>query len=329
MRVLVTGAAGFIGSSLCEGLLARGDEVIGVDNFNAYYDPEIKRGNVVEVRTNAERLGARFQVEEADIDDQGAIDRLFSDPATRPDAVCHLAAWAGVRPSIESPLRYASTNVVATTRLLEACRAGGIRPFVFASSSSVYGARKKVPFHEEDPVDDPISPYAATKKAGELLGHTYAHLHGTRFVGLRFFTVYGPRQRPEMAIHMFARRIMNGEPIRLFGDGSSSRDYTYIDDIVDGVMAAIDRASSVDGYRIYNLGCGRTTKLSELVALIEDAVGRKASIEWLPDQPGDVPRTYASIDRARAELGYAPETPPAVGVPKLVEWLRARGLERR
>lgn len=326
MRVLVTGAAGFIGSSVSEALVARGDEVVGLDDFNPYYDPAIKRGNVEEVKRAPG--GERFRMIEADLRNPDAVDRVFGDPGTRPDVVCHLAAWAGVRPSIRDPVLYSDVNVTGTTRLLEKCRELGIRPFVFASSSSVYGARTKVPFHEDDRVDDPISPYAATKKAGELIGYTYQHLHGIRFVGLRFFTVYGPRQRPEMAIHAFARRILDGEPIRMFGDGSTSRDYTYIDDIVTGVVASIDRAATTDGYRIYNLGCGRTTRLGDLVQLIEEAVGKPANIERLPEQPGDVPTTFASVDRARVELGYAPTTPPAEGIPRFAGWLKKRGLSR-
>lgn len=329
MRVLVTGAAGFIGSAVSEGLLARGDEVVGLDNFNRYYDPSIKEGNVEEVRQAAARAprgGDGFRLIRGDLLDGPLIRGLFEDASTRPDVVCHLAAWAGVRPSIADPVLYASVNVEGTTRLLQLCIEFGITPFVFASSSSVYGARTQVPFHEDDRVDDPISPYAATKKAGELIGYTFHHLHGTRFVGLRFFTVYGPKQRPEMAIHLFARRIMRGEPIKMFGDGSSSRDYTFIDDIVRGVIASIDRAHGQDGYRIYNLGCGRTTQLKDLVELIEAAAGKKAVIERYPDQPGDVPTTFASVERARTELGYAPETPPSEGIPRFVEWLRRRGL---
>lgn len=324
MRVLITGAAGFIGSSVARGLLARGDEVVGLDNFNPYYDPAIKRGNVEEVRASAK--GTQFRMVEGDLLDPAVVDAVFDGPDVRPDVVCHLAAWAGVRPSIQQPVLYSDVNVTGTTRLLEKSNQLGITPFVFASSSSVYGARTQVPFREDDRVDDPISPYAATKKAGELIGHTYHHLHGTRFIGLRFFTVYGPRQRPEMAIHQFARKILDGKPITLFGDGSTSRDYTYIDDIVAGVIASIDRAATTDGYRIYNLGCGRTTKLGDLVHLIEDAVGKKAVIEWMPEQPGDVPTTFASVDRAREELGFRPETPPEVGIPRFADWLRARGL---
>jgi UDP-glucuronate 4-epimerase len=246
----------------------------------------------------------------------------------RPDAICHLAAWAGVRPSIQRPLVYQSNNVEGTIRLLELAREYGVKPFVFASSSSVYGARTKVPFHEDDRVDDPISPYAATKKAGELLGYTYHHLFDTHFTALRFFTVYGPRQRPEMAIHLFTQQVADGVPLRFHGDGKSSRDYTYIDDCVKGVIAAIDRSVRVPGYRVYNLGCSSTTSLGDLVAFIEKAVGKKAILARVPDQPGDVPLTYASIDRARQELGYDPSTPVAVGIPKFVDWFMRRRNER-
>lgn len=324
MRVWVTGAAGFIGSSVSDALVARGDEVIGLDNFNAFYDPAIKEKNVRDVRAAAEGAPGSFRLIRADLVKDASLDALFADPATRPDAICHLAAWAGVRPSIQNPMIYQSTNVEGTLRLLELCRQYGVKGFAFASSSSVYGARKEVPFRETDMVDDPISPYAATKKAGELLGYTYAHLHDIHFVGLRFFTVYGPRQRPEMAIHLFAQRILDGEPIRMHGDGTSSRDYTYIDDIVAGVLGAIDRAYTTPGYRIYNLGNSETTTLASLIAQIEEACGVKAIIEAHPDQPGDVPRTFSDISRAKAELGYDPQTPVREGVPKFVAWLKAR-----
>ncbi len=326
MRVLVTGAAGFIGSSVTQALLQRGDEVVGIDNFNEFYDPAIKEANIREI----ERItGAPLRLVRADIvQDREALRAIFTDEGTRPDAICHLAAWAGVRPSIEKPLVYQSNNVEGTLRLLELAHEFSVKPFVFASSSSVYGARKTVPFSEDDRVDDPISPYAATKKCGELIGYTYHHLHQLHFTGLRFFTVYGPRQRPEMAIHLFARKIMDGEPIRLFGDGSSSRDYTYIDDCVQGVIASIDKTLS-PGYRIYNLGCSETTSLAQLVAQIEEAVGKKAIIERMPNQPGDVPITYANIARAKEELGYDPKTPVSAGIPKFVEWLKQRRAESR
>ena len=309
---------------MSEALLRRGDEVIGVDNFNAFYDPAFKETNVREVEAAAAAGKRYFRLVRADIVTSDALDTLFETPGSRPDVVCHLAAWAGVRPSIVNPMVYQETNVQGTMRLLELCRCHGVRSFVFASSSSVYGARERVPFHEDDPVDDPISPYAATKKAGELFGHTYAHLFGIRFVGLRFFTVYGPRQRPEMAIHLFARRILDEQPIRMFGDGSSSRDYTYIEDITEGVVAAVDRAHTIDGYRIYNLGGSETTTLADLVAHLEVACGVKARVQKHPEQPGDVPRTFADVDRARRELGYAPRTPVPDGIANFVQWLRAR-----
>ena len=319
MRVLLTGAAGFIGSSVAQALLARGDQVLGVDNFNTFYDPSIKERNWSE----ATLAGGDHRLLRLDIRDP-ALQPIFAEASTRPDVVCHLAAWAGVRPSIRDPLTYQANNVEGTVRLLELARHHQVRPFVFASSSSVYGARQQVPFSEEDRVDDPISPYAATKKAGELFGYTYHQLFGTHFTGLRFFTVYGPRQRPEMAIHLFARSILDGTPLSLHGDGSSSRDYTFIDDIVKGVVAAIDRTAKVPGYRIYNLGGSETTSLSELVAQLEQILGKKAVVQRLPDQPGDVPRTYADLTRAKAELGYAPTTTVQQGLLRFCEWLKAR-----
>jgi UDP-glucuronate 4-epimerase len=323
MRVLVTGAAGFIGSSLTEALLARGDFVVGVDNFNTFYDPALKEANIREVEA---RYGSsNFRLVRADIvKDERAMSAIFENDSTRPDVVCHLAAWAGVRPSILDPLCYQQTNIEGTLRLLELARRHRVRPFVFASSSSVYGARRHVPFHEDDRVDDPISPYAATKKAGELFGYTYHHVHGVRFTGLRFFTVYGPRQRPEMAIRLFASRILSGEPLVINGDGSSSRDYTYIDDCVKGVVAAIDLTHREDGYRIYNLGCSDTTTLARLVELLEGAIGKKAVIQHGDDQPGDVPVTYADITRAKVELGYSPSTKVTEGIPRFVAWLMKR-----
>lgn len=325
MRILLTGAAGFIGSSVARALLERGDHVLGVDNFNSFYDPGIKEANVREL----EQLppADRFELVRADILDAEAMEALFSDPARRPELVCHLAAWAGVRPSIEKPLVYQANNVEGTTRLLELARKYGVKPFVFASSSSVYGARDTVPFSEDDRVDDPISPYAATKKAGELIGYTYHHLFDINFIALRFFTVYGPRQRPEMAIHLFCRMIMDGDPIPVFGDGSSSRDYTYIDDCVQGVVAAIDRAYSTPGYRVYNLGNSQTTTLAELIAGIEAELGIAAKIDRQRDKPGDVPRTFADISRAREELGYEPKTSVKKGLAEFVAWLERRRAE--
>jgi UDP-glucuronate 4-epimerase len=323
MRVLVTGVAGFIGSSVTEALLARGDAVVGVDNFNTFYDPGIKEGNIREIE--AHYGSSSFRLVRADIvKDERAMNAIFENEATRPEVICHLAAWAGVRPSILDPLCYQENNVEGTVRLLELARKHRVKPFVFASSSSVYGARRHVPFHEDDRVDDPISPYAASKKAGELFGYTYHHVHGTRFTALRFFTVYGPRQRPEMAIHLFARRILDGEPVVINGDGSSSRDYTYIDDCAKGVLGAIDRTAREDGYRIYNLGCSETTTLNRLVELLQSALGKKAIIRHGEDQPGDVPLTFADITRARAELGYNPATKVTDGIPRFAAWLIGR-----
>ena len=316
----MTGAAGFIGSWVTQRLLARGDEVIGLDNFNDFYDPKIKEGNVAAIKSGP---GAdRFHMVRADIaEDDDTMAALFSDPAHKPDVICHLAAWAGVRPSIATPQKYIQANILGTTKLLDLAVAHAIKPFVFASSSSVYGARKEVPFRETDPVDDPVSPYAATKKAGELIGYTYHHLYQLGFVGLRFFTVYGPRQRPEMAIHLFADKIKKGEAITLFGDGSSSRDYTYIDDIVDGVLASIDLAAKGPCYEIINLGGSETTTLAQLVQVIESALDKQAKIERLPDQPGDVPRTFADVSKAFEKLNYKPQISVEEGVKRFVAWL--------
>ncbi|MEZ5989667.1 MAG: GDP-mannose 4,6-dehydratase [Planctomycetota bacterium] len=320
MRVLVTGGAGFIGSHVCEALLARGDAVRVLDNLDPFYDPAIKRGNLARLEALAREGGAALDVHIGDLRDPAAVGAA----AAGVDAVVHLAALAGVRPSIERPADYWDVNLVGTQRLLDAIAPAGTG-LVFGSSSSVYGGNAKVPFHEDDPVDTPISPYAATKRAGELACRTHHALHGGDVTCLRFFTVYGPRQRPEMAIHMFTRRIRAGEPIPCFGDGGTSRDYTYVSDIVAGVLAALDR---LGGSRLYNLGGSRTTTLRELVGLIAGALGREAVVEALPDQPGDVPRTFADISRAAAELGYAPEVPIEEGVRRFVAWYveaRARG----
>lgn len=311
--VLVTGGAGFIGSHVCEALLARGTPVIAVDNFDEFYEPAVKRRNVAACLA---RPG--FVLVEGDIRDAELIEGLFV--AHRPAAVIHLAARAGVRPSIEKPLLYQDVNVRGTAVLLEAARKHHVKRFLFAGSSSVYGNNEKVPFSETDNVDHPISPYAATKKAGELLCHTYSHLYRLPITCLRFFTVYGPRQRPDLAIHKFARLIEAGRPIPVFGDGSTSRDYTYIDDIVDGVLRALDRCAA---YRIYNLGESRPISLSDLIAALETALGKKAIIDRQPMQPGDVLRTYADVSRACAELGYEPRTPIEVGLERFVAWLRS------
>lgn len=312
MRVLITGAAGFIGSHVTEQLLERGATVLGIDNFNRFYDPAIKRSNIA-----ASLKNTRFTLETADITDAPAMAQIFA--AFKPDRVVHLAAWAGVRPSIEQPALYQKVNIEGTTNLLECCRQSGVKHFVFASSSSVYGDRENVPFCETDNVDNPISPYAATKKAGELLCYTYHHLFDISTHCLRFFTVYGPRQRPEMAIAKFTRLLAAGRPITLFGDGTSSRDYTYIDDIVSGVIASTERC---DGYRVYNLGESKTIELRQLVDVIAGALGVSPSIEWLPMQPGDVQRTFAEISRARSELDYAPQINIEEGVRRYVAWFR-------
>jgi UDP-glucuronate 4-epimerase len=310
--VFVTGAAGFIGSHVCEALLARGDRVIGLDNFDPFYDRRIKERNLAPLSAHTS-----FSFLEGDIRDASTLARWGEgNPA---DALIHLAAKAGVRPSVADPVGYADVNVHGTIRVLDWARERRVPKVLFASSSSVYGGNTKIPFAEDDFVDHPVSPYAATKKAGELLCHTYCHLYGMNVVALRFFTVYGPRQRPEMAIRKFTRRILEGEGIELYGDGSSRRDYTYIDDIVSGVLGAMD---APPGYRVYNLGESATISLSELVALIEKACGKVAVRRFRPPQPGDVPVTYADITRARKEIGYDPRTPIGRGVSRFVEWYR-------
>jgi UDP-glucuronate 4-epimerase len=314
MRVVVTGACGFIGSHVSEALLLRGDDVVGVDNFNAFYDPAIKRGH--------QRLltdkGAR--IVEGDILD-GALMHKTIDGA---DVVVHLAAWAGVRPSIEQPALYQQQNIEGTVKLLDVMRAQTKVPrMVFASSSSVYGGNKKVPFHEDDAVNEPVSPYAATKRAGEILLWTYAHCFGVFSTSLRFFTVYGPRQRPEMAIHKFASLLLAGKPVPQYGDGTTARDYTYIDDIVAGVLAAVDRTTG-DPARIYNLGNSSTITLSALIDAIASAFDVEKKITLLPEQLGDVPLTNADVTRARAGLGYRPQTSIHDGLKKFAAWKRAQ-----
>jgi len=314
MRVLVTGAAGFIGSHVCDRLLASGHTVVGLDNFNDLYDPALKEGNIASAAAHA-----AFELVRGDILDAELLADLFE--RVRPDCVVHLAAWAGVRPSIERPMLYQQVNIEGTLNLLERCRHDGVTRFVFASSSSVYGNRDDVPFRETDNVDFPVSPYAATKKAGELLCATYHHLFGLHVHCLRFFTVYGPRQRPEMAIHKFTRLIDGGQPITMFGDGSSSRDYTYVTDIADGVAASVARC---DGYRIFNLGESKTITLKDLIAAIGAALGKTPIVHELPNQPGDVVRTFADISRAESELGYAPKVGVMEGISRFVAWFRGR-----
>jgi len=316
-RILVTGAAGFIGSHLVERLLARGDEVVGIDNFDPFYSPAEKRRNLSVALANP-----GFRLVEADCAELSALETALDGESF--DVVVHLAAKAGVRPSILDPLGYARANLTGTQAVLELARRRGVSRFVFASSSSVYGNNPKVPFAEDDPVERPISPYAATKRAGELLCHTYHHLHGMGVIALRFFTVYGPRQRPDLAIRKFTTLMLRDEPIPFFGDGSTERDYTWIDDILQGVVAAIDRTARVPGeYAIINLGESRTTSLARLVALIGEALGVEPRLERLPLQPGDVRRTFADVTRARDLLGYEPTTPVEVGIPRFVEWMRA------
>ena len=308
--VLVTGGAGFIGSHLAERLLDDGRRVVVLDNFDEFYDPSIKRRNVAAA---LERPG--YRLVEGDIRDGEALDSVLG--SERFDTVVHLAARAGVRPSIEDPLLCASVNLDGTTRLLEACRRHDIERFIFGSSSSVYGNNPRVPFSEEHPVDHPISPYAATKKSGEVLCHVYHHLYGMHVACLRFFTVYGPRQRPEMAIHKFASALTQGREIQQYGDGSSARDYTYVSDIVDGIVRAIERVS---GYAIWNLGGSRTVTLSELVSGMARRLGVPARIRQLENQPGDVDRTWADISRARRELDWSPGIDIWRGLDLFLEW---------
>jgi len=324
VHVVVTGAAGFIGSHTCERLVAAGHRVTGIDAFDGYlYPAEIKRGNAVELS----RLPAdRFRLITADICDADAMAGAI---ASDVDVVCHLAALAGVRPSLDQPLRYLRTNIEGTGVILERMRALGLRRLVFASSSSVYGVRDFAPgtetvaFREDDPCLAPASPYAATKRMNELQISAYRDLFGIGVFALRFFTVYGPRQRPDMAIAKFVQAISRGAPITLFGDGSSRRDYTFIEDIVSGVVAAIERVDP-GRYEIYNLGGTQTVALQELVEIIERVIGKAAIIERRPLQPGDVPITYANVDRARAALGYTPETSPELGIARYWDWLRSR-----
>lgn len=311
--VLVTGGAGFIGSHLCDALVAAGERVVVIDDFNDFYDPAIKRGHLVAIRD-------RITLIEGDIRDQALVERAFA--AHRIDTVYHLAARAGVRPSIAAPRLYVSTNIDGTLHLLEAARQTGVRQFVFASSSSVYGVNTKVPFAEGDLIQRTISPYAATKLAGEQLCSNYSYLHGLRCICLRFFTVYGPRQRPDLAIARFSRRIVEGKPIDQYGDGSTARDYTYIDDIVAGVLAA--GAYEGSGFEIINLGGSATNTLAQLIATLEEILGRRAQIRLLPDQPGDVPLTYADVSKAGSLLGYHPSTPLRDGLHRYVAWLMAQ-----
>jgi UDP-glucuronate 4-epimerase len=312
MTVLVTGGAGFIGSHVIDQLLGLGHRVVCLDNFDTFYDPNIKRQNIAGAASNA-----GFTLIEGDLRDENTLASIFS--ARQIDAVIHLAARAGVRPSIVDPALYYDVNVRGTMNLLLAMRKAGVKRLVFASSSSVYGNNKKIPFSEADTVDFPISPYAATKKAGELLSYTFHHLDAINVYCLRFFTAYGPRQRPEMAIHKFVRRIMNGEPVTVFGDGGMQRDYTFVGDVAAGVIAALDRVS---GYEIINIGNSQAVSLGDLVSVIERVVGRAAIVHHEPQPPGDVDITFADVHKAHRLLGYSPTTSIEEGVTRFVEWLK-------
>lgn len=314
--VLVTGGAGFIGSNCVKRLLDDNRNVICLDNFNTYYEPAIKRRNISGFLEHD-----NFALFEGDILDVVMLEQIFSSQTV--GSVIHLAARAGVRPSLSEPVLYETVNVVGTLNLLEAARQHGVENFVFGSSSSVYGINEKTPFSETDRIEHPVSPYATSKRAAELYCYNYSHLYGLPITCLRFFTVYGPRQRPEMAIHKFTRLIDEGEPIPTFGDGSSARDYTYIDDIVSGIMAALARPAA---FEIYNLGNSRTTTLNKMVELISAALGKRAELNWLPAQAGDVPITFADIGKAQAQLGYKPATPIEEGITKFVDWYNSNKL---
>ncbi|MGF1657638.1 MAG: SDR family NAD(P)-dependent oxidoreductase [Verrucomicrobiales bacterium] len=309
MHCVVTGGAGFIGSHLVEKLVTLGHQVTVLDDFNDYYNPEIKHQNLAAVSQGVELISC-------DIRNAETVENAFRGKEI--DVVFHLAARAGVRPSIADPRLYLDTNVQGTFNVLEAARQAGVERFIFASSSSVYGLLKEVPFREDAVIQQTISPYAATKLAAEQLCGNFSHLYGMQMVCLRFFTVYGPRQRPDLAIHSFTRRILEGEPITQFGDGSTRRDYTYIDDIIQGVLAAMDYSDKP--FDIFNLGESETTQLSNLIGLLEEAIGRQAEIIEKPEQPGDVPLTCADISKARRLLGYNPTTPISLGIPKYVQW---------
>ncbi|MBI4658905.1 MAG: SDR family NAD(P)-dependent oxidoreductase [Verrucomicrobia bacterium] len=313
MNFLVTGGAGFIGSHVCERLLRDGHSVWALDDLNDFYDPELKLRNLEDLHA----FGARFTFVKGDLTDREAVDELLA--STRFAQIVHLAARAGVRPSLADPALYQRVNVEGTANLLESARKRGARKITIASSSSVYGVNSKVPFSESDPISAPISPYAASKLACEALGHVYHHVYGLDIIALRLFTVYGPRQRPDLAIHKFARLINAEKPIPVFGNGSTARDYTYIEDTVSGILACTTKEF---GYEIFNLGESQTVKLLELIGLLEAALGKKACIDWQPDQPGDVPITYADISKARAKLGYDPRVKIEEGIVKFAEWFQ-------
>jgi UDP-glucuronate 4-epimerase len=313
-HILVTGGAGFIGSHLTRRLLARGDRVTVLDDFNDFYDPARKRDNIASLLPRPD-----YRLVEGDIRDEPLVDRLYAEG--RFDAVVHLAARAGVRPSLQQPILYEDVNCIGTLRLLEAARRHGPKIFIFGSSSSVYGINKKVPFSEADEVNQPISPYATTKRAGELLCYNYHHLYGFQVACLRFFTVFGPGQRPEMAIHKFTDLLWRDQTVPVFGDGGSRRDYTFVDDIVDGLVAALDLAP---GFEILNLGGAETTSLRDLVSWLAGELAVEPRIDYLPAQPGDVPITYADVSKAARILGYSPKVPIREGLHRFVSWYRER-----
>lgn len=330
MRILVTGAAGFIGSKLTERLIARGDEVLGYDNLNDYYDPALKHARLARLTPLP-----GFSFVQASLEDRDALEAAFDD--FKPQRVVNLAAQAGVRYSLENPRAYIDSNIVGFLNILECCRHRGIEHLVYASSSSVYGANRKLPFAVEDSVDHPVSLYATSKKANELMAHTYSHLFGLPTTGLRFFTVYGPWGRPDMALFLFTKKILAGEPIDVFNHGRHTRDFTYIDDIVEGVIRTLDRvpgpdpaydplhpspATSSAPYRVYNIGNNSPVELLRYIEVLEDCLGRKAEKRLLPLQPGDVPDTYADVSALTRDTGYQPATPVEVGVKNFVEWYR-------
>lgn len=317
MNILITGGAGFIGSHLSEKIIDLGHKVVCVDNFNDYYDPAIKENNISGIIDNE-----NYRLYRADILDKKAIGEIFSIDGI--DLVIHLAARAGVRPSLSNAALYEKVNVEGTINLLENCREHGIRRFIFASSSSVYGGNKKIPFSETDRVDFPVSPYAATKKSGELICYTYHHLYDISIFAFRFFTVYGPRQRPEMAIHKFSRKILGDKPVEVYGDGTSSRDYTYIDDIINGITNSL---GCINGYEVINLGNSKPVGLLKLIGLIEETAGKKALINFEDMQPGDVFTTYADTQKARKLIDYSPETPIEKGIGHFIEWYKKKKKE--
>ena len=325
MKILVTGAAGFIGHSVCLSLLARGDMVVGVDNLNDYYDVRLKQARLDNIQTHPNSKSFKFV--KLDLAEQAATALLFE--TEKPDKVIHLAAQAGVRYSLENPHAYISSNIVAFTNVLEACRAIKPQHLVYASSSSVYGGNTKLPFSEADNVDHPVSLYAATKKANELMAHTYSHLYGIPTTGLRFFTVYGPWGRPDMAPFLFADAILNDKPIKVFNHGDMLRDFTYIDDIVEGVIRVLDKPATPmpqtnihAPYRLFNIGNNQPEKLLDFIGFLENAIGKTAQKEFLPMQAGDVKATYADTSALEAWVGFKPNTPLQTGVEKFVDWYR-------